>query len=228
MLPFAGGGAHSLRVLLPHLPPWIEAWAPELPGRGTRFREPLATSMEGLADDLLPALRDRLEGFAGCALLGHSMGALLAYELARRARLAGWPEPRCLVVSGRRPPQVPAADRLHDLERPRLLARLRALGGLPAEVAGHEELMDLMLPILRADLRADETYALPAGPPLACPVRVLLGADDDIARSDAERWGELTTGPCTVDVLPGGHFFVLEAPAAVGRAILAAMGESPR
>jgi surfactin synthase thioesterase subunit len=224
LLPFAGGSSYSYRGLFPHLPPWVEPVTPELPGRGTRFRAPLRGTIEQIADDLLPGLRRPMEGPAGWALFGHSMGALLAFELARRALLAGSPHPRCLIASGRRPPHLPGDPPLHGLDRPLLLARLRELGGLPPEAEGSVELMDLVLPILRADLRADETYAPPGGPPLACPIVSLVGSEDrHVGVEAAARWGDLTTGACRVEALPGGHFFVQDAPAAVGAAIARAL-----
>lgn len=216
LLPFAGGSAQTYRGLLPHLPAWIEPLAPELPGRGTRFRDKLVGTIEQLADDVFARLRDRLAGGPRWAVLGHSMGALLAYEIARRAGREGWAEPLHLFASGRRPPNVPGDPPLHDLDREELLARLRHLGGLPPEVAEHEELMDLMLPLLRADLRADETYAPATEPLLSCPITALAGTSDDhVDREAAARWGELTTGPSRVVEIEGGHFFVQQAPAAV-------------
>lgn len=225
LLPFAGGSAQAYRGLIAKLPPWIEPLAPELPGRGTRFHDKLVGSIEELAGDVFARLRNRFAGSARWAVFGHSMGALLAYEVARRAGREGWAEPLHLFASARRPPHVPGKPPLlHDLGREELLARLRDLGGLPPEVAEHEELMDLMLPILRADLRADETYAPPTEPLLACPITALAGTSDDNAdREAAARWGELTTAPSRVVEIEGGHFFVQQAPAAVAAAVARAL-----
>ncbi len=220
LLPFAGGSAQTYRGLIAKLPPWIEPLAPELPGRGTRFRDKLLGTIEQLADDVVARLGARLAGGARWAVLGHSMGALLAYEIARRAPREGWAEPLHLFASGRRPPHVPGDSLLHDLDREALVARLRDLGGLPPEVAEHEELMDLMLPLLRADLRADETYAPPTEPPLSCPITALTGtSDDNVDREAASRWGELTTGPSRVVEIEGGHFFVQQAAGAVAETV---------
>jgi surfactin synthase thioesterase subunit len=227
LLPFAGGSSYSYRGLISRLPGWIEPTTPELPGRGTRFREPLATQMEALAENLLERLRLQLQAAPRWSVFGHSMGALLAYELARRARDNRLPEPGCLIASGRRPPQLSGNERLHDLPRPQLLVRLHQLGGLPPEAEQHPELMDLMLPILRADLCADEGYRFGDWPPLGCAITVLRGSGDDVTPEAAARWGDLTTGPCKVEDLPGGHFFIQESPAATAAAVVRALEPPP-
>ena len=216
--PYAGGGASIYRSWASRLS-MVELLPVQLPGRETRLKEAPYTNARSLVRAMGQALLPYFD--RPFCFFGHSMGALLAYEIARRAGREGWTEPLHLFASGRRPPHVPGKPPLlHDLGREELLARLRGLGGLPPEVAEHEELMDLMLPLLRADLRSDETYAPATHPPLSCPITALAGTSDENAdREAAARWGELTTGPSRVVEIEGGHFFVQQAAGAVAETV---------
>ena len=116
------------------------------------------------------------------------------------------------MVSGARAPQFfgqPEEERYHDLPRPEFLDRLRALEGTPPEVLGSPEIMDLLLPALRADFRICETYRLEPEMPLHSPLVVLFGrADDDVRPRHAAGWRSHTNGPCAIHALDGGHFFL--------------------
>jgi surfactin synthase thioesterase subunit len=176
-------------------------------GARGRRRAPLADALA--AELVADGLPDRY------ALFGHSMGALIAFELARRLPRAGRPPPIALYVSAHRAPHVPdpvpvAAHRFDDAE---LIARLRELQGTPEEVLSDPELRAVALPTIRADFAVCETYALDPGPPLDCPVVVYLPGDDDrISVEDARGWERHTTGPFALVRLRGDHFFLRSDP----------------
>jgi medium-chain acyl-[acyl-carrier-protein] hydrolase len=210
-LPFAGGNALTFRHWQSGLHPGIEVCPIQLPGRGGRLREPASTSLPATARALAEALRPYAD--KPCAFFGHSMGALTAFELARQLRRAGGPEPLHLFVSGSRAPQLPRTDPLtYDLPEPEFVAELRRLNGTPHEVLEHPELMTLMLPLLRADFEAVQTYSYTPEPPLACPLTAFGGLQDrDVQREQLEAWREQTTGAFSVRMFPGDHFFLNSA-----------------
>lgn len=196
----------------------------QLPGREGRLREPPFTRIE----PLIAALADHLP-FADLpfAFFGHSMGALVAFELARELARRGEPSPRHLFVSGRRGPQVPSREEpLHDLPEPRFLVRLRELNGTPEEVLAHPELMEIILPLLRADFTLHETYDYRPDASLPIGVSALGGvADPEVNRDDLEAWRGETGGPFRLRMFPGDHFFVLSARRLVLEAVARDLSE---
>ncbi|RMH19354.1 MAG: thioesterase [Acidobacteria bacterium] len=207
--PNAGGGASIFRHFAAGpLPPEVEVCAVQLPGRENRLGEPPFKRAVPLADALAGALAPYLD--RPFAFFGHSMGTVIGFELAHRLRAAGLPEPSLLVMAGRQAPHLPPKrEPVHALPDADLIARLREYDGTPQAVLEHEELMTLMLPLLRADFELVETYEVPERPPLSCPIAVYGGLEDrDAPRPDLEAWGELTAGACRVRMFPGGHFFL--------------------
>lgn len=210
-LPHAGGSAGSF---LPwargqHLP-GLQFVPVELPGRGTRLSDPLLRSMDHVVDGLLDVLAHRpaAERFV---LFGHSMGAQIAYETARRLAVAELPMPVSLVVSGGRPPGAPAVvARLHDLPDELLIKGIVELGGTPAEVLEHQDLVDLLLPVIRADLTLLADYTARVRPTvLPCPVLALGGSEDKLAGPEwISNWRSTTAARFRHRVLPGDHFFL--------------------
>src|SRR5262249_19393623 len=140
----------------------------------------------------------------------HSLGALVAFELARRLRRDGGPQPARLFVSGCPAPQARTREKsVHTLPDAEFIEELRRLKGTPAVVLADDELMELLLPTLRADFALCEPYAFAPGPPLTCPISALGGlADDTVSRHDLDPWREQTTGPFRLRLLPGDHFFL--------------------
>ncbi|MFF5634401.1 thioesterase II family protein [Streptomyces sp. NPDC012825] len=206
--PHAGGSAAYWRPLALALTPAVDVSAVQYPGRLDRLREAPVEDLHRLADLIAEALgppdgRPR-------ALLGHSMGASLAYEVAvRLARLPGG-EPDLLVVSGRR---APAAARWRDRPAPlddaELVDRVKRLGGTDSAVFDEPELLELVLPALRGDYRALASYEDTAGRPLTCPVVGLAGdGDREATVEEVGAWGEHTSGAFRTHVFPGGHFFL--------------------
>lgn len=205
---YAGGNASAFREWGKTLSPQIEVLAAELPGHGSRATEPRFKLMEplvkSLAHEILPHL-DRPFVF-----FGHSMGAVVAFELSRRLRSDRGLEPEHLFVSGRIAPHV--ADRkplTYDLPENEFVDELRRLNGTPREVLEHPELLGYVLPLLRADFELIQTYRYSPGPPLTCPVSAFVGREDpDVPPQDVELWKEHTCGAFRMSVMPGDHFYL--------------------
>jgi medium-chain acyl-[acyl-carrier-protein] hydrolase len=203
--PYAGANATVYRSWAEKLPASVEVVAIQLPGRGKRRREPPLTSLSKLVE-LLGSVPLK-EPFA---FFGHSMGALVAFELARLLRREGRALPLHLFVSGRSAPQLNSCHRpLHNLPTSELMQELHQLDGTPTEVLEHPELMEMMLPILRADFSICDTYEYREEEPLACPISAFGGFQDvDVPRQNLEAWSEQTSNSFTLRMLPGKHFFI--------------------
>jgi medium-chain acyl-[acyl-carrier-protein] hydrolase len=204
--PYAGGGASVFRRWGAALP-GVEVRAIQLPGREARLREPPLHRLEPLLEILLDVLRPALD--RPFAFFGHSMGAVIGYELARQLRREGGPMPRRLFVSGREAPHTPSERAYHTLPDPELRQALATLGGTPREVLEHDELMELLLPLLRADFSIIENYRYEPGQPLDCPITALGGTEDRGTPLPAvEGWVMHTCGGFEMHTLPGNHFFL--------------------
>ncbi|MGK4580324.1 thioesterase II family protein [Kitasatospora sp. HPMI-4] len=214
-LPHAGGGSSAYASWAAALDDTIEVCPVELPGRQSRWRDQAFAHSEPLVDGLASAITDELD--VPYALFGHSMGSLLAYELARTLRRRGLPEPRALFVSGGPAPQLPREQPgVHDRSDDVVVEKLRMLGGLPEEVYAEPELLEVLLPAIRADFSVCETYRHRPEPPLGCPVVAFAGAEDaEVPPARMEPWREQTTAGFEMHVLPGDHFFVRSSQAAV-------------
>jgi medium-chain acyl-[acyl-carrier-protein] hydrolase len=206
--PFAGGGASFYR-------PWARlasnrfAIVPvQLPGREERLFdssfEQMGPLVDAAADALLPFLRTPY------ALFGHSMGGMIAYELLQELDRRSAPSPMHLFVSGAPAPhlaaQIPA---IYHLPEPELINEIRLrYQGLPAEVLHSRELLDLLLPRLRADLSVTGRYIYRDRPPVSCPITAFGGCDDPtVTPPMIEGWREHTASTFRVEIFPGGHFF---------------------
>ena len=206
-VPYAGGSASAYRTWFEGLPATVEVCAVQLPGRETRYTEPLLTDARAAAGALADAIAPLLD--RPFAFFGHSLGALVAWEtvlaLGRQRAVA----PAVLFVSGHRAPHLPRdVGPIHDLPETLFVDELRRLNGTPVEVFADRELLRLVLPQLRADFRMAETYVpAPAGP-LSCSVVALGGSEDErTPRRSLEAWREVTTGPFDVRLFPGDHFY---------------------
>lgn len=205
--PYSGASASTFYTWANSLPTAIEVCPVELPGRGTRLTEPLhnrlARLVETAAQGLLPALDKPF------ALFGHSMGALVSFELARYLRRYGV-EPVHLFVSGHGAPQLPDEEPpIHALPEAEFVARVRGLNGTPDEVWQHPELRDLLIPILRADFAMCETYQFQPDEPLRHPISALAGLGDPyVSRGHMEGWRAHTAGAFSLRMFPGDHFYL--------------------
>ncbi|MBF5033673.1 thioesterase [Micromonospora sp. ANENR4] len=213
--PFAGAGASAYSGW-PRRFPDSEVLAVQLPGRENRLGEDPLDDLDAIVDALVPEIAPYTDG--RYLLFGHSMGALLAYEVARRLRDIGRPEPQALIVSGRRAPHLPSAlPPIRGLPMAELIETVRRFDGTPPAVFDDPELIKLVLPALRADFAVSETYAHARnGGPLTAPMVAMSGAADTLCTVDeVDQWREHTTGPFRHHTFPGGHFFVREQRNAV-------------
>jgi surfactin synthase thioesterase subunit len=207
--PYAGGGAAAYRLWPSGLPGEMEMLAIQLPGRANRLRETPIASVPELVENLIPALLPWMD--LPFAFFGHSMGAVLASEVARALHQRGHALPRHLIVSGRRPPHVHGTEQpLHGLPDDQFISRInQRYGGIPAELLEHADLMALLLPALRADITALETHRPHQRPPLPIPLSVFGGADDLLTpREHLDAWRSETSSALRVRVFPGGHFYL--------------------
>jgi surfactin synthase thioesterase subunit len=200
VFPHAGAGASAYQ-LAAYLPDAVEVCAVQLPGRENRFAEPALTSMDEAVAALAPIVADHTD--LPYAFFGHSMGALIAFETARRLRALGARLPDRLFLSGMRAPELPDHDPRHALPDDELLATAE-FDGIDAEVR------ELLLPTLRADLTLCETYAYRAEAPLPCPLTVLAGAaDDSVGEAELAAWRGQTSAEFALHLFPGAsHLYV--------------------
>jgi len=209
--PYAGGGSVIYRQWSTKLPREVNVVPVELPGRGSRLLEPAFRNLPALIDALVGAITPLLGD--DYALFGHSMGALIAFELARALRRQQLNQPRHIFVAGRRAPQIPTTDPLtYSLPLPGFTDELKKLNGTPKEVLDHPELMQVVLPALRADFELVQTYKYEADQPLGCPITVYGGTQDIKVPPEALLpWREQTNAQCKIHMLKGDHFFLRSA-----------------
>lgn len=209
--PYAGGGAASYRDWPAALPADIEVAAVQPPGREWRIREPAETDMRRMAEDALEAVRPLLD--KPFALLGASMGGTLIFELARQLRAAGLPLPLCLFPLACGAPHTPETELYHQMPDDELLREIESFGVMSEAVSGNPELIDIVLPILRADCIAHETYEYRDEPPFDFPIWPYGGIRDaTMERERLDAWSVHTTAECRVQMIDGGHLFVDERP----------------
>ena len=206
--PYAGGSALIFRDWPAGLSAEIEVCPVQLPGRGTRMTEPAFTRLAPLIDTLTEALLPHLD--KPFSFFGHSLGAIISFEVARRLQAEYSLEPQHLFVSAHRAPQLADPDPpTYNLPEPEFVEELKRLNGTPPEVLQNDELMRLMIPLLRADFELVQTYSYVAGPPLNCPISALGGLrDHEVSRGQLEAWREHTKAAFTLRMFPGDHFFI--------------------
>lgn len=206
-LPYAGAGAALYRSWPSLFPPEIDVVPVQLPGRENRLREPPITELKRLIPELAQALLPLVH--PRTTLFGYSMGALLAFELAREWRRYGVELTR-LVVAACPAPQL-HRFKPYQYSRTQLIERMRQLGGTPEAVLDNNELMSALLPAFGADLQLFEQYRYRAEPPLSCPIVALGGeADREVELTSLEAWAAMTSAPFESVIFPHGHFFLHE------------------
>ena len=206
--PYAGTGASIFRTWSDGLPSDVEVCPVQFPGRGTRLTETPFTQLSPLVQALAQALGPLLD--KPFAFFGHSLGALVGFELARQLRKQAGVQPVRLFVSADRAPQVPPRGRpIHALPDREFLVELRRLNGIPRGVFEDAELMQIMLPVLRADFVVYESYLYSAEPPLDCFISGFGGLQDQrVSRGDLEAWRDQTSVSFSLRMFPGDHFFL--------------------
>lgn len=223
--PYAGGGATAYRLWPDLLPPHVEACLVQLPGRENRLMDSpfsqLTTLVQTLGNVLQPYLNRPF------AFFGHSMGALIGFELTRWLQRQNASGPVRLFVAGHCAPQIPRSDPpIRHLPDSEFKEELQRFGGTPDAVLQHPELMDLLLPLLRADFSVVETYVYSPQEPLDCSISAFGGLHDtDVSRDDLERWREQTRGSFTIRMFPGNHFFLHSAQHLLVRALSQDLGQ---
>lgn len=214
-LPYAGGSAALYREWAKRLAPAVELHAVQLPGHGWRWQEPADSDLRHLAGEVASAIATAADG--PFAVFGHSMGAWLGLEVVRRLELASR-HPMAFFASGRQAPSLgcrhPRLSTLSDAEF--LPAVQERYGGIPPEILAEQELLQLFLPSLRADIALLERYEHRPPGPIATPIHAILGEKDSVVRVDElGPWEQETSGEFATSVLPGGHFYFQPDPAAL-------------
>lgn len=206
--PYAGGSASIYHAWPALLPADVELVAVQYPGRATRVHEPPCIRLGDLLDGLETAIPPLLD--LPFAFFGHSMGATVAHELTRRLRAAGKPLPRHLFLSGRGAPQLPSTKRpIHALPEEEFLAAMREFNGTPSEILEHKELMELLLPVIRADFEALETWQYLEETLCNVPISAFGGiADNGVPLEHLDAWAACTSARFKRHVFPGDHFFL--------------------
>jgi len=223
LLPHAGGSASFFFPFSRELSERADVLAVQYPGRQDRLAEPCVDNVEGLAGAVHLALKPWLD--RPVVLFGHSLGATVAFEVAARLEREDGFVPRSLVVSGRRAPGEVRRGTTHLLDDDGLLSELSELSGTDQAVLADPDLRRMILPAVRADYKAAETYVYRPGPPLRCPILSLVGNDDPRASVDEARaWNAYTTGPFELETFPGGHFYLAEPEQRAG--VLAALART--
>ncbi|WP_165953703.1 thioesterase domain-containing protein [Streptomyces sp. 8K308] len=221
--PYAGGSATAFSAWPADLPEWITVSAVELPGRRLRRKEPPARRMAPLVTAVIDGLGAELR--PPYAFFGHSLGALVAFEVARELHHTGRPGPTALFLSGAGAPHLPRTGaRTSQLPDDAFLAEVRAYGGTHEALLADPEILRLFLPTLRADFELFETYVYEhrPGPALDCPVHLFAGERDErVDQARVAAWRDLVPTVASARVLPGGHFFPHDSRARLTAAIAA-------
>jgi medium-chain acyl-[acyl-carrier-protein] hydrolase len=206
--PYAGASSVVYHNWAKSLPEFVDVIPVQLPGRGMHLNTAPLTRMDELIEQLSPVLAEFLD--RPFFFFGHSMGALIAFELAHALRMRYRVEPEALFVSGREPPSFPErTPDIHRLPKDQFIAHLRLLNGTHPDLLGNEEILELILPVLRADFELVETYSFRRGVKLTCPIQAFGGSQDPEANPQTIRqWRNFTSGPFSMQVIEGDHFFI--------------------
>jgi medium-chain acyl-[acyl-carrier-protein] hydrolase len=206
--PYAGGGSLVFNHWYKELTAAVEVWSLQLPGREQRISEPPLDRLEPLLDTISHILKEVTD--KPFAFFGHSLGAIVCFELARELYRQNRPLPRYLFVSGCRAPHLPDPHPpIHQLPLGEFIEELRQYNGTPALLLENDELMALFGPVLQADFAIFETYRHLPGEPLPCPISAFGGyADNKVDVAAIPPWREQTSAEFTLRMLPGDHFFL--------------------
>jgi medium-chain acyl-[acyl-carrier-protein] hydrolase len=222
----AGGGASSYKGWNELLPASVDICPIQLPGRESRASEDFVVDLHELVDGVAEAIEPFLD--LPFALFGHSLGGLLAFEVARDLRHHG-SSPEALIVAGTPAPHLPRQrPPVHQLPEDELLNYLIGLNGTPEELLQQEWLLRMYLPVLRADMKALETYVYARDTPLDTPIIGLYGREDpQVSLEEVHAWATHSTRPLLTQDFAGGHFFVRESAGPLVKCIASHLGLQP-
>jgi medium-chain acyl-[acyl-carrier-protein] hydrolase len=208
--PYAGGSAVIFNKWKQYLDSAIELVPVELAGRGRRIHEALYKDVSQTIDDVYQIVTKNING-SRYALFGHSMGAMISYQLCQKLREKNYPAPLHVFFSGRNAPHIKRPDekRYHLLEEEAFKEEVITLGGTPTEFFDHPELLEVFIPLLKNDFKLAETD-IHNGEihPLDCHITVFLGKEEDLTTEQCDGWKKHTKKLCTVHYFEGGHFFI--------------------
>ncbi|ABG92071.1 MULTISPECIES: thioesterase II family protein [Rhodococcus] len=228
-LPYAGVGASFFRDWQSCAPRGLDILPVQLPGREERFGEDLLTSVDAAVHDIAPRVLPVLRESSGVAVFGHSLGAVLAYELAHRLTADGDVALTRLFVSGSPGPATVREVRASSLADEEFLDRVGELAGYSHPALANPELRELLLPVVRADVEMHENYRPPPRPPLDVPITALRGRGDHlVGAAQLAEWAATTTAGTSVIEVDGGHMYLTEHPHALVRLLAAQLAEDAR
>ncbi|MFF9351272.1 thioesterase II family protein [Streptomyces sp. NPDC014734] len=206
-LPHAGGSAPFYFPMSRALSPAVDVLCLQYPGRQDRRQDPGIDNIPDYADAIVAELKPWLD--VPTAFFGHSMGAVLAYEVALRLERDGLPGPIALFASGRRAPSRYREENVHRRDDDGIVKEMQLLSGTDSRILGDEEILRMVLPAIRSDYTAVETYRSEAGAAVSAPITVFTGdSDPRTSLEEAEAWRAHTTAEFDIRVFPGGHFFL--------------------
>lgn len=212
--PHAGGSAEAFKHWGKYLPDWMELYSIQLPGRSNRLSEPLINDIKELVDkatnEIIPLLNSKSYIF-----LGHSLGGVIAFEVAKTLRRLNQKLPEHLFIVGRESPKIPEDVPMHNATNEDLIEYLRSESGTHEEVFNNKDLIQLLLPIIRADLKLTETYSkyYIVENQLSCPISVFWGTlETRLTEQKLEGWENETSNGFDIEQFEGHHFFLHEHP----------------
>ncbi|MFK0174180.1 thioesterase II family protein [Streptomyces sp. NPDC090306] len=224
-LPFAGAGASFFKSWQSQAPEGLRVVPVQLPGREERLAEPAYTEAARAVEEAFSRVTEQVDGACRVTLFGHSLGAVLAYELAHRLIEAQGFRDLHLFVSGSPSPYRGRTDFASGLDDDEFLARVRSFAGYSHPALEDPEMRELLLPILRADVEMHESYRPSSSKPLSIPITSLRGTDDElVSATEAAQWAEATTGAFATVELAGGHMYLADHADALLELITAGLG----
>ncbi len=208
--PYAGGSAASIYTKWKRLfNNSIEVYPIELAGRGRRYCDPFYNNMEEVVEDVYSIIKNEIETTDDYVFFGHSFGSIISYELTHKIMEENLKKPKHIFFSGNRAPHRREPKNIHHLPDDEFLQEIISLGGTPEELLREKELLDLYLPLLRADFKVNDTYSyVKREAKLDCDITVINGRQDDMSITDITEWNLHTSENCKFFMMDGGHFFI--------------------
>lgn len=205
--PYAGGGASVYKKWLNYLPKYIEMYSLQLPGREKRLMEPCYKDLRPLVLDIAKNIFPLLD--KSFIFFGHSMGALISFELTRYLYQKFNLSPEYLFVSGFRAPHLPSKEQIYDLPKKQFIQKLKEFNGTNENVLLNEDIMEFLDPLIRSDIEVCETYSYIDGPPFICPISAFGGLGDiKVNNDDLMKWKIHTISEFKLHMFPGDHFYL--------------------